>query len=394
MSVQQSFGRRGLTPFDAGPPGQSTDWADQLMQTFLRSTEIGPPAGLAHRIRDRVAEEPRSTAPRRFVGALRARSLPGIWRGFVQSVSAAFDPGTRSMVLRVQALIVVLVVIGATSFGGAAALAAAVRVVKEVRGPVVTEPRRSTDGTGSSHSDIPPAANGPQVKISRASTTTASTRSRGRPAGRVEATEDGLSGLQPPAETIVGSSDNAPRGQASEQARSAPSGRSQSHAGPPSTSGGAAQGNVKNDQTPSAPNGNAYGQDGLRGNSGKAPQDKAKAEKPPSAPTGDGSGRASPRGHSGKAPQDKAKADKARSAEIGNAYGQAGTPGNSGNGQGQDRAQGSSGAAGNGQGQGDTGANGNAGNGQGDPGANGQGPQGARARGRRRHRRHQRAHLR
>ncbi len=212
MSVQQSVGRHGLTPFDAGPPGQSTDWADQLMQTFLRSTEIQPPADIAQRIRDRVAQEPQSTAPRQFVAALRARSLPGIWRGFVQSASAAFDPGTRSMVLRVQALIIVLVVIGATSFGGAAALAAAVRVVNEVRGPAVTEPRQSPDGTRSSQSVDPPAANGPRVKASKASSAAASAGARGRPAERVEPAGDGPSGQQPPSIAIAGNSDGAPRG--------------------------------------------------------------------------------------------------------------------------------------------------------------------------------------
>jgi hypothetical protein len=139
MSVQPWPGRHGDMPYPEGPHAQATDRTDQVLRAFLASTEIRPAADLTTRIRDRVAREPRSTAPRRFVAALWAHSLPGIWRGFVQSGQAALDPGTRSVVLRVQALIIVLAVIGVTSLGGAAALAAAVRVVDELRSPVVTE---------------------------------------------------------------------------------------------------------------------------------------------------------------------------------------------------------------------------------------------------------------
>ena len=83
----------GRTPFQDGSHGQSHAVADEWMRAFLDSTMIWPAADLSDRIRMRIAEEAPSTAPRRFVAALRALQPARDWRGFVQSARAAFAPG-------------------------------------------------------------------------------------------------------------------------------------------------------------------------------------------------------------------------------------------------------------------------------------------------------------
>ena len=139
MSMPRGMDGFGRPPLGGGVAEESLAGIDQLLDRFRWSTDIRPSDDLLSRMRTRVSAEPRSTAPRRFVAALRARYGRGIWRSFSQSARAAFGPGTRSMTLRIQALAVVIVVVGTTGAGSAAAIAGAARVVTEVRGPAITE---------------------------------------------------------------------------------------------------------------------------------------------------------------------------------------------------------------------------------------------------------------
>jgi hypothetical protein len=126
--------------FEAGPPDRQSAHVDGLMRAFNESTALQPSADLSSRIRVRIAQEAPSTAPGRLLSALRALDTHGIWRGVVQSARTVVDPGTRSVVLRLQALTLVILVVGTSALGSAAAVAATAHVVAEVRDHVVGRP--------------------------------------------------------------------------------------------------------------------------------------------------------------------------------------------------------------------------------------------------------------
>jgi hypothetical protein len=106
-------------------------WAP--LERYLDATAVSPPPDLVGRIGARLLFEPPSTAPRRFLAALRALDARGILRGLAQNVSAAFRPGTRSMLLRAQAMAIVLVTLSTIGFGSVAGLAATQHAVDEVQ---------------------------------------------------------------------------------------------------------------------------------------------------------------------------------------------------------------------------------------------------------------------
>ena len=115
------------------PPRQDRPEAGpEWLERYVQATALRPPADLVLRIGERIAREPISTAPRRFLAALRILDLRGLLRATAQSVSTAFGPGTRSVVLRMQAMAVVLVAVLGISIPTAAGLAGARFVVAEL----------------------------------------------------------------------------------------------------------------------------------------------------------------------------------------------------------------------------------------------------------------------
>jgi hypothetical protein len=103
------------------------------LERYLDATAVSAPPDLAGRIGARLLLEPPSTSPRRFLAALRTFDLCMIGRGLAQNVSVGFRPGTRSMLLRAQAMAIVLVTLSTVGFGSIAGLAATKHAVDEVR---------------------------------------------------------------------------------------------------------------------------------------------------------------------------------------------------------------------------------------------------------------------
>lgn len=102
------------------------------LERYLDATAVSPRPDLVERIGARLRLEPPSTAPRRFMAALRALDVRMIGRGLAQNVSTAFRPGTRSMLLRAQAMAIVLVTLTTIGFGSITGLAATKHAVDEV----------------------------------------------------------------------------------------------------------------------------------------------------------------------------------------------------------------------------------------------------------------------
>jgi hypothetical protein len=352
-------------PHHEGPPGQPTDWADLMMRTFVRSTEIRPAADLTTRIRDLVAQEPRSTAPRRFMAALWAHSLPGIWRGFLQSAHVALEPGTRSMVLRAQALIIVVAMIGVTGFGGAAALAAAARVVNEIRRPAATEPTEAPKRSQSSEL-VRPVTDGSPDRPTAAPPRRGGKEEAGHRAALAVSQGNGAS-VQSPAGTADGGG-SALQGPASDREGRAPDGAAEADgsAWSPSDAGSEAPDGPANGRAGAPPKGKAKGQGGTPGSSGTAPRGDRRTARaqgdPPGNPRGGPPGQAGDKQGTGR--NGRAKGHTSVSADSdgrsggnngkakdkveppGGAQGQPDPPGN---------AQGQPDPPGNAQGQADTG---------------------------------------
>lgn len=149
------------------------------LERYRDATDVPPPPELIDRIGARLLFEPRSTAPRRFLAALRARDPRGIARGLSQNVATAFRPGTRSMLLRAQATAILLVAAASIGLGSVAGLAATQHVVRELDGwsppvsrapdspieapaTVVAPPRQpSSVGGAPARGDTPPDAEQP-----------------------------------------------------------------------------------------------------------------------------------------------------------------------------------------------------------------------------------------
>jgi hypothetical protein len=117
------------------------------LERYLDATAVSPPPDLVGRISARLLFEPPSTAPGRFLAALRARDARGILRGLGQNAATAFTPGTRSMLLRAQAMAIVLVTLSTIGFGSVAGLAATKHVTEQVVNELAG---RSTKGSTSS----------------------------------------------------------------------------------------------------------------------------------------------------------------------------------------------------------------------------------------------------
>lgn len=102
------------------------------LERYLDATAASPPPDLVEHISARLLLEPSSTAPRRCVAAIRALDLRAIARGLAQNAAAAFRPGPRSMLLRAQAVAIVLVTLATVGFGSVAGLAATQQVAQHV----------------------------------------------------------------------------------------------------------------------------------------------------------------------------------------------------------------------------------------------------------------------
>ncbi|MFO7532155.1 MAG: hypothetical protein R6W93_06805 [Candidatus Limnocylindrales bacterium] len=108
----------------SGPPAS--------LERYLDATAVSPPPDLVGLIGARLLLESPSTAPRRFFAALRALDTRGILRGLAQNAGTAFRPGSRSMLLRAQAMAIVLVTLATVGFGSVASLAATHHVAQQV----------------------------------------------------------------------------------------------------------------------------------------------------------------------------------------------------------------------------------------------------------------------
>jgi hypothetical protein len=102
------------------------------LERYLDATAASPPPDLVEHISARLLLEPSSTAPRRYLAAIRALDLRAITRGLAQNATAAFRPGPRSMLLRAQAMAIVLVTLATVGFGSVAGLAATQQVAQHV----------------------------------------------------------------------------------------------------------------------------------------------------------------------------------------------------------------------------------------------------------------------
>jgi hypothetical protein len=102
------------------------------LERYLDATAVSPPLDLVEHISARLLLEPSSTAPRRYLVAVRALDLRAIARGLAQNATAAFRPGPRSMLLRTQAMAIVLVTLATVGFGSVAGLAATQQVAQHV----------------------------------------------------------------------------------------------------------------------------------------------------------------------------------------------------------------------------------------------------------------------
>jgi hypothetical protein len=99
---------RAAAPESDAVSGERTlDPTQASLERFLQATAIAPRPDLADRVRWRLAQEPPSTAPRRFLVALGALDARGVMRALRQSIATAFGPGRRPAVLRMQAMAIV-----------------------------------------------------------------------------------------------------------------------------------------------------------------------------------------------------------------------------------------------------------------------------------------------
>jgi hypothetical protein len=324
MSVQHTFDRRGFPPaLDKGAGGPD-NWVEDLMEAFRRSTDVRAPADLAARIRTRMSAEPPSTAPRRFLAALRGRHLPGIWRGFLQSGRIALDPRTRSLLLRIQALIIVVAVVGTTGLGSAAAVAAATRIadaatrlLDEVRDSAATEPTRpkgtlssAKPGRDTDKRDLHRAASRRAAERAgpapRADSARVSLGAEGQQAGAEGSIESGADSADPAhAEDGIeirvarskarddsgspGDSEHAPPGQANGNAGGTPNGKAEGKTGSSGGPDGAPQGQASG-KADGTPNGKAKGKTGSPGGPGDGAPDQANG-KADGTPNGNSKGK-------------------------------------------------------------------------------------------------------
>jgi len=215
---------------DPRPP-TPTEEAEAALERYRQATQLHHRDDLVSRIHQRLADEPVSTAPRRFVAALRAFDVRGMWRGFRESVGVLVSPRTRSLLVRAQALAVTVAVVLGITLGSIVAVAAADRVIAEVqtlrqgerdRKPTPKRsPAATTEASRAATTPVPQAAT-PDVSPS------------GRPAGAI--------GPVLP-ETASDKARNAPHGN---KAPSAPKSNAKAPSAPKS-----------NAKAPSAPKSNA-----------------------------------------------------------------------------------------------------------------------------------------
>src|SRR5262245_50781062 len=127
----------------AGPDG-GVDPIAQLLERYTASTHVSPPRGLAERIKGRIAEEPASTPPRRFVAALGTGSLLPMVAALGESAGAIVGIGRFGALVRLQALGLVLVVVMALGSVVGSAGALVTRIVAPPMPPAPVMPLSPT----------------------------------------------------------------------------------------------------------------------------------------------------------------------------------------------------------------------------------------------------------
>ena len=107
---------------DGGPSQvDGRDGVGHLLERYAATTAITASADVVRRFHERLAHEPASAPPRRFLAAL-GRLEPGeAWRAFRQSVAAALGRRRTSPLVRLQSVVLTLAVVvalGAAAGGG------------------------------------------------------------------------------------------------------------------------------------------------------------------------------------------------------------------------------------------------------------------------------------
>lgn len=129
------------------PPPTPEDLVAARLEHFAASTTVLPRPDLHARVLGRLAEEPRTSAPRRFRAALIALDVPAAIRAFRQVVATVVagrptGSGPRaSVAVRAQALALVLLVVSVVTLAGAAGGVGAVAgIAAIIDGQRVTQP--------------------------------------------------------------------------------------------------------------------------------------------------------------------------------------------------------------------------------------------------------------
>ena len=122
----------GSWPGAGHPPGEEQDPAESALVRYAAATSVLPRPDLALRITQRIAAEPPSTAPRRYLRALAALDAWAAWRAFRQTLAAASGHGTSPAPMRPQALAAVLLTLVIVSGGGVAGVMGASLLISEL----------------------------------------------------------------------------------------------------------------------------------------------------------------------------------------------------------------------------------------------------------------------
>lgn len=126
-------------------PDREMHDVEQLLERYVESTQIRASAELVRRFQVRLAQEPASTPPRRFVAALGAFAPRAAARAFRQSLGAIVGQGHVSALVRLQAiglLLAALLVLG-TVVGGVGAVIVSVVQPPDRSAPQTPLPSRA-----------------------------------------------------------------------------------------------------------------------------------------------------------------------------------------------------------------------------------------------------------
>ena len=106
---------------------------------IVTSADAQPRAELTSRVLHRIAAEPRTSAPRRFLAALAALDASATIHGFGQTAATVVGGSRIPAIVRLQAMAIVLVMVSVASTVGVVGAAATLSIAE-----IVTSPQRSS----------------------------------------------------------------------------------------------------------------------------------------------------------------------------------------------------------------------------------------------------------